>query len=60
MNMQDVHGLLVNYGGYMVLAVGGIAIASTAAAFGVFLYTQLIGEQKGDSHGHSDAGHHHH
>jgi uncharacterized membrane protein YdjX (TVP38/TMEM64 family) len=59
MNSNDLHGLLVNYGPWLVLGVGLGAVALTAVAFCAFLFTHLIGEQKGEEHGHGHADAHH-
>ena len=57
MDMNCVHSFLAAWGPWAVLAVGVGSIALTGLAFGMFLYSQLIGEQKADAHGHGGHGH---
>jgi hypothetical protein len=59
MDMHSIHVFLATYGPWAALAVGIGAVAMCFLAFGVFLYTQLIGEEKGDEHGHGHDEHGH-
>lgn len=59
---STLYSILAQYGPWAVLAVGVGAVALTFLALGVFLYSKLIGESKGDEHrsGAAHAEHPHH
>lgn len=59
MDMHSLHTFLATYGPWAVIAVGAGSVGLCFLAFGVFLYTQLIGEAKDEQHGHGHDDHGH-
>ncbi|MBM3990457.1 MAG: hypothetical protein FJ298_05540 [Planctomycetes bacterium] len=59
MDMHCLYQFLATYGPWSVIAVGVGSVALCFLAFGVFAYSELIGEHKVDehAHGHDDHGH---
>jgi hypothetical protein len=59
--MHSVQSFLVENGGCLVITVAAGSVCATLAAFGVFVYSHVIGEGQGaaEGHGHADAHHEH-